>query len=182
MTEIKDDLLMKVFNTFKLSDSTLIGIGLVGPEDEDRLLSGFRKLSQQSKLYRFHFSKQELSKNEKKYLLNIDNFNHLAIGAVDLDKSYDVGIGLARYIREKEDPTRAEAAITVIDEYQNKGIGTYLFKELIVHANKNGVRTLTSYVLKENAKMIKILDNIGFKVKEDCGNQYRIEVNVPDNS
>ena len=182
MTEIQDDLLMKVFNTYKLSDSTLIGIGLVGPEDEERLLSGFRKLSQQTKLYRFHCSKSELSKKEKDYLLNIDNYNHLAIGAVDLDKSYDVGIGLARYIREKEDPTRAEVAITVIDEYQNSGIGTYLFKELLIYANKNGIKTLTSYVLKENAKMIRILDKFGFKVKEDCGNQYQIEINVADNS
>ena len=50
MTEIKDDLLMKVFNTYKLSDCTLIGIGFVGPEDEQRLLNGFRKLSQQTKV------------------------------------------------------------------------------------------------------------------------------------
>jgi len=181
MTGTKDELLMKVIRTYKLSDSTLIGIGLVGPEDEKRLVSGFKKLSDQTKMYRFNCSKNELSRKEKDYLLNIDNFNHLAIGAVDLDKSYDVGIGLARYIREKEDPTRAEVAITVIDEYQNKGIGTYLFKELFIYADKNGVRTLTSYVLKENIKMIRILDKIGFKIKEDCGNQYRIEVNVPDN-
>ena len=178
---MENELLQKVLSRYKLIDGTTIGIGFVGPEDEQRLLSGFRKLSQLTKLYRFNCSKKDLSKKEKDYLLNIDNFNHLAIGAVDLDKSYDVGIGLARYIREKEDPTRAEVAITVIDEYQNKGIGTYLFKELFIYANKNGVRTLTSYVLKENVKMIKILDKIGFKVKEDCGNQFRIEVNVPDN-
>ena len=132
MTEIKDDLLMKVITTYKLSDSTLIGIGLVGPEDEKRLVSGFKKLSDQTKMYRFYCGKNELSRNEKEYLLNIDNFNHLAIGAVDLVKSHDVGIGLARYIRDKEDPTRAEVTITVIDDYQNKGIGIYLFKELFI--------------------------------------------------
>jgi len=179
---MENELLQKILSRYKLTDGTTIGIGFVGPEDEKRLLSGFKKLSQQTKLYRFHCSKQELSNKEKDYLLNIDNVNHLAIGAVDLDKSYDVGIGLARYIREKEDPTRAEAAITVIDEYQNKGIGTHLFKELLIHADKNNVKTLISYVLKENLKMIKILDKLGFKVKEDIGNQYRFEVNVVDNS
>ncbi|MBT8386020.1 MAG: GNAT family N-acetyltransferase, partial [Ignavibacteria bacterium] len=91
-----------------------------------------------------------------------------------------VGIGLARYIREKEDPTRAEVAITVIDEYQNSGLGTYLFQELLIYAKKNGIRTLASYVLKENVKMTRILDKFGFKLKEDSGNQYRIEVNVAD--
>ena len=176
-----NELLQKILSRYKLTDGTTIGIGFVGPEDEQRLLSGFKKLSQLTKLYRFNCSKVNLSRKETDYLLNVDNYNHFAIGAVDLDKSFDVGIGLARYIREKEDPTRAEVAITVIDEYQGKGIGTYLFKELFIYANKNGVRTLTSYVLKENVKMIRILDKIGFKVKEDCGNQYRIEINVPDN-
>jgi len=178
---MENDLLLKILNKHKLTDGTTIGIGFVGPEDEQRLLSGFRKLSQQTKLYRFHCSKQELSNKEKDYLLKIDNYNHFAIGAVDLGKSHDVGIGLIRYIRCKDDPTRAEVAITVIDEYQNKGIGTYLFKELFIYADKNGVRTLTGYVLKENVKMIRILDKIGLKVKEDCGNQYRIEVKVPQN-
>ena len=153
-----DDLSMKVQSTFKLSDGTIVGVGLAGPEDEERFLRGFRKLSQKSRFLRFHFDKQELSKSEKNYLLNIDNVNHLAIGAVDLSKSHNVGIGLARYIREKENPTRADAAITVIDEYQNKGIGTYLFRELIIHADKNRVRILTSFVLKENNRMIKILE------------------------
>jgi acetyltransferase len=180
MKKMENELLLKILNRYKLTDGTTIGIGFVGPEDEERLLSGFKKLSPQTKLYRFHCSKQELSKNEKNYLLNIDNVNHLGIGAVDLDKSYDVGIGLARYIKEKEDPTRAEAAITVIDDYQNRGIGTYLFKELLVYANKNGIRTLTSYVLKENLKMIRILDKFNYIVKEDLGDQYRIEVNAAD--
>lgn len=181
MTEIKDDLMLKVFNTLKLSDNTHIGIGLVGPEDEKRLVSGFKKLSDQTKMYRFNCSKNELSRKEKEYLLNIDNFNHLAIGAVDLNKSIDVGVGLARYIKEKEEPTRADAALTVIDEYQNKGIGTYLFKELLIYAAKNDVRTFASYVLKENVKMIRILNKFDFKIREDCGNQYRIEVKVPQN-
>lgn len=38
MTEIKDDLLMKLLNTYKLSDSTFNDVGLVGPEDEKRLV------------------------------------------------------------------------------------------------------------------------------------------------
>ena len=72
-------------------------------------------------------------------------------------------------------------AITVIDEYQNKGIGTYLFKELLIYADKNGVRTFASYLLKKNVKMIRILDKFDFIIKEDSGNQYRIEVKVPHN-
>jgi len=181
MTETKDDLLMKVVSTFNLPDGTLVGVGLVGPEDEKRLVSGFKKLSLQTKMYRFNCGKNELSRKEKDYLLNIDNHDHFAIGAVDLNGSHDVGIGVIRYIRYKTESGKAEVAITIIDEYQNKGIGTFLYKEMLGYASRNNIRILENFVLKENRVMIRVLEKIGGEIKEDCGNQYRIEVNVPEN-
>jgi len=182
MIEIKDDLLLKVKRTFKLANGTLVGVGLVGPEDEKRLLSGFNKLSDRSKLYRFNYGKNELSSKEKDYLLNIDHQNHFALGAVDLNKSYDVGIGLIRCIRYKNEPEKADVAITIIDEYQNMGIGTFLYEEMLNYASKKNVRILENFVLKENSIMIRVLEKLGGKIKEDCGNQYRIEIKVADNS
>ncbi len=179
MPNNKGELLMKVIRTYKLSDDTIIGIGLVGPEDENRLISGFRKLSDKSKMFRFNCGKADLTKKEREYLLNVDNVNHFAIGAVDLSKSYDVGIGLARYIKDKNDLTRAEVAITIIDEYQGNGIGTFLFKELINYAAKNNIKILTGYILKENVRMMKILSKYDCETREDCGNQYCIFIKVP---
>lgn len=34
--------------------------------------------------------------------------------------------------------------------------------------------------MKENTTMLKILEKIGGKIKDSSGNQYRIEVNLPE--
>jgi GNAT superfamily N-acetyltransferase len=36
------------------------------------------------------------------------------------------GVGIARYIRDAEDPQAAEVAVTVLDHWQRRGLGTEL--------------------------------------------------------
>ena len=103
----QNNLLGRILNRYELADGTIIGTGFVVPEDADRLVRGYKKLSLKTKMLRFHYGKNKLSTYEKEYLVNVDNFDHLAIGAVDLDKSFDVGIALIRYIRDKTDPSKA---------------------------------------------------------------------------
>ena len=175
----QNDLLHRLLNKYKLDDGTIIGTGFVVPEDADRLVRGYKKLSLKTKMLRFHYGKNDLSTYEKEYLVNVDNYNHLAIGAVDLDKSYDIGIALIRYIRDETDPTKAEVALTVIDEYQNRGIGIHLYNEMLEHAYKNGIKLLVNCVMKENTTMLNILEKIGGEIKDSSGNQYLIEVKLP---
>jgi len=175
----QNNLLQRILNEYELADGTLIGTGFVVPEDVDRLERGYKKLSLKTKMFRFHYGKNNLSTYEKEYLVNVDNYNHLAIGAVDLDKSYDIGIAVIRYIKDETDPTIAEVALTVIDEYQNKGIGIHLYNEMLEHACKNGIKLLVNCVMKENTTMLNILEKIGGEIKDSSGNQYLIEVNLP---
>lgn len=179
MVELQEDLKLKMVKFLTLQDGTTIAIGLAGPEDKQRLVEGFSKLSLQTRLYRFHCGKNNLSTTEKDYLLNIDNYNHLAIGAVDIDKNQDVGIGMIRYIRNKDDPWKAEVALTVIDEYQNKGIGTLLYNEMLEYARKNRIKLLVNCVMKENTTMLNILKKFGGEIIDSSGNQYRIEIKLP---
>ena len=176
----QNNLLQRILNKYKLVDGTIIGTGLVLPEDADRLVRGYKKLSLRTKMFRFHYGKNQLSSYEKDYLVNLDNYNHLALGAVDLSKSYDVGIAVIRYIRDETDPTKAEVALTVIDEYQNRGIGFHLYNEMLEYACKNGIKLLVNCVMKENTTMLKILEKIGGVVKDSLGNQYRIEVKLSE--
>lgn len=176
----QSNLLQRILNKYELADGTIIGTGLVVPEDSERLLKGYNKLSLKTKMFRFHYGKNKLSDYEKDYLVNVDNYNHLAIGAVDLNKSHDVGIALIRYIRDKNDPSKAEVALTVIDEYQNKGIGTHLYNEMLEYASKNGIKLLVNCVMKENTALLNILEKICGKIVDSSGNQYIIEVKLPE--
>ncbi len=175
-----NNLLQRLLNRYELADGTIIGTGFVVPQDAERLARGYKKLSLKTKMLRFHYGKNKLSTYEKEYLVNVDNFDHLAIGAVDLDKSYDVGIALIRYIRDKSDPAKAEVALTVIDEYQNRGIGTLLYNEMLEYARKNKIKLLVNCVMKENTTMLNILEKIGGEIIDSSGNQYRIEVKLSE--
>ncbi len=176
----QNDLLQRLLNRYELADGTIIGTGFVVPQDAERLARGYKKLSLKTKMLRFHYGKNKLSTYEKEYLVNVDNYNHLAIGAVDLDKNYDVGIAVIRYIRDETDPAKAEVALTVIDEYQNRGIGLHLYNEMLEYAFKNGIKLLVNCVMKENTTMLNILEKIGGEIVDSTGNQYRIEVKLPD--
>ncbi|MFC2094361.1 GNAT family N-acetyltransferase [Bacteroidota bacterium] len=176
----QSNLLGRILNKYELADGRIIGTGLVLPEDADRLVRGYKKLSLKTKMFRFHYGKNQLSSCEKDYLVNVDNYNHLALGAVDLSKSYDVGIAVIRYIRDETDPTKAEVALTVIDEYQNRGIGIHLYNEMLEHACKNGIKLLVNCVIKENTTMLNILKKFGGEIVDSSGNQYRIEVELPE--
>jgi RimJ/RimL family protein N-acetyltransferase len=176
----QNSLLQRILNKYELADGTIISTAFVCPEDADRLVRGYKKLSLKTKMLRFHYGKNNLSSYEKDYLVNVDNYNHLAIGTVDLNNSYDVGIAVIRYIRDETDPTKAEVALTVIDEYQNRGIGIHLYNEMIEYACKNGIKLLINCVMKENTAMLKILEKIGGELKDSSGNQYRIEVKLPE--
>ncbi len=168
---------MKIIGTIKLNGHSFY-LGLMTIKDKELLQEGFKKLSLLSKTYRFHRPKATLTENDINYFLDIDNYDHLAIGAIERrgDKKY--GIGLIRYIREKNNPDCAEVGLTIIDDYQHKGLGTELYKKLLFYAKKNGLKTLINYVLNDNIFMIKLLKKFNSVSKKEMGGITKIIVTV----
>jgi ribosomal protein S18 acetylase RimI-like enzyme len=122
------------------------------------LEQGLTLLSPASRRYRFNFSFKEFTKQDLHYLTHIDNKNHLAIAARHrhgLDAGYP-GMGVGRYIRLPEKRNCAEIAITVMDDYQSRGLGTVLFCLLAHYAMENRITYLCGYVQAENTAMLKL--------------------------
>lgn len=145
----------------KLNDGTPILMRLVKPEDKKKLAEGFSKLSPQSKRFRFAVPLCRLRPDQLTYLTEIDNENHLAFGVLDLSCADKPGIAVARYVRLENDPSCAEIAVTVIDEYQNKGLGTKLIIALAQAAQYFGITRFLGYVLYDNRGMLKLLKRFG---------------------
>lgn len=164
--------------TFRLKDLCCVRLGLIGPEDRQRFLNGFERISARTNINRFHTFKKRFSETELRYLLVIDNISHLAIGAVDCQRP-DIGIGLARYIRHKQDPDMAEAAIVVIDEYQGKGLGKLLYSELMQLAIENGINRLHNFVGKDNRSMLALLDQFGARKVAEHEHEYEFVIDLP---
>jgi ribosomal protein S18 acetylase RimI-like enzyme len=142
-----------------LHDGTPVYIRLVTASDKDRLRAGFDRLSPQSRYARFMAPKASLSDDELRYLCELDQENHFAIGAIrdDGDGRDAVGLGIARFIRLSDPPNTAEAAIAVADEAQHQGLGKLLFLRLVAAATERGIERFRCEVLASNASMAGLI-------------------------
>ena len=111
-----------------LRDGPTVLIRPVRPVDARLLADGFARLSARSRQLRFLTPKKELSPAELCYSTDVDHHDHEALGA--LDHPGGRGAGVARYIRDADDPQAAEIAVTIIDDWQGRGLGPELVAPL----------------------------------------------------
>jgi len=107
---------------------------------------------------RFLARKDQLSAAELRYLTDVDHHDHEALGA--LDRAGGRGVGVARYIRDAGDPHAAEIAVTIVDDWQGRGLGTELLTRLSARARCEGIHRFTALVADDNVAMAALLQNM----------------------
>ena len=162
-----------------LRDGTRVLIRMVEPDDKDGFVEGFSRLSPRSRYLRFHTGLEELSEQQLAYLTEVDGVDHVAWVALDLDAPDRPGIGVARFVRLADEPTVAEAAVTVLDAYQGRGLGTVLLEVLAGAAVRRGVGTFRAYVLGENRTMLRVLESLGPTCTRREHDMHEIDVTLP---
>jgi RimJ/RimL family protein N-acetyltransferase len=70
-------------------------------------------------------------------------------------------VGIARYIRQPGDPQTAEIAVTVVDGWQGRGVGTELIRRLSRRAWRAGVRRFTAVATADNVAAVRLLRTLG---------------------
>lgn len=146
-----------------LRDGTRVVLRLLCPEDKPLLEAGFNALSPESRYARFLTPKPTLSEDELRYLTEVDQEDHFAMGAVLEDgdgAGNPVGLGVARFIRLPALHATAEAAIAVADEAQHKGLGKLLFLRLCAAAAERGIERFRCEVLGINNSMAALIATI----------------------
>jgi RimJ/RimL family protein N-acetyltransferase len=119
---------------------------------------GFARWSDRPRRLRFLSPKQALSPAELGYFTDVDHHDHEALGA--LDHADGRGVGIARYVRDAADPQAAKIAVTVIDDWQGRGLGTELVAQLSDRARSEGIRRFTALVAADNPAMTRLLRNV----------------------
>jgi len=142
-----------------LRDGSELVIRPVQPDDAALVAEGFAGLSPQSRQHRFLSVKRELSPQELRYFTEVDHHDHEALGAISQIDGR--GVGIARYIRDPERLDSAEIAITILDSWQGRGLGTVLLSRLADHARQAGTRCFTALVAADNVAMAALLDSVG---------------------
>jgi RimJ/RimL family protein N-acetyltransferase len=162
-----------------LRDGSVVLIREVQAADAPLLADGFARLSHHSRELRFLTGKPSLTAAELRYLTEIDHHNHEALGA--LNPADGRGLGVARYIRDTKDPESAEVAVTVVDDWQRRGLGTELLDRLAERARQEDIRRFTALVAADNDAVAGLLDEgiVGVHVINRESGTVEYEIALP---
>jgi GNAT superfamily N-acetyltransferase len=126
----------------------------IAPDDKDRLSAGVAALSPESAYGRFLTGKSSLTSSELRYLTEVDGVDHIAL--VVLHGIQLVAVG--RIVRDQTQPDTAELAVLVCDEWQRRGIGRTLTRELTL---RSGVDRVAGTMLATNRAALALMRGIG---------------------
>jgi RimJ/RimL family protein N-acetyltransferase len=159
-----------------LRDGSRVLIRQVRSTDAPLLADGFGRLSARSRWMRFMMAKPELSAAELRYFTDVDHHDHEALGA--LDQASGRGVGIARFVRDADDPRAAEIAVTVVDDWQGRGLGAVLLARLSDRARQEGIRRFTALAASGNLAIVRLLAKMGADlVHSEAGTlEYEVEL------
>lgn len=160
-----------------LRDGTELHLRPVLPGDNERTLRGPVQFSSET-FYRRFQSTRTPTPALMAYLFEVDYVDHFVWVLTD-GKAVDAPIVAdARYVRD-ETQTAAEIAFIVGDDYQGRGIGSFLMEAIVVAARSEGIRRFTARVLADNLPMRSILNRYGAQWHRDDLGVVTTDFDVP---
>lgn len=159
-----------------LKDGTQVSIRPIHPTDEPRMRTLFYNLSQETIYYRFMQHMQSIPRKQILDMTYIDPRTEVAILATVPEAFGEDIIAVARYYLDVK-TNRAEVAFVVQDQWQRKGIGTFLLNHLIKIARRSGITGFTAEVLRANRPMQTVFNRANCKVQSQLqGDVYHYDL------
>ena len=149
-----------------LRDGTEIFFRPVKPTDEPALSEMMYSLSEESIRTRYMAHTIVFPHRDIQRLTNIDYRQDIAIVGVIPDVSGEDIVAIAQYFLDPQTQA-AEVAFLVQDEWQQKGMGTFLLDYITQIAKQRGVKKFYAKVLPTNEPMLAIFHNSGYKVNTE---------------
>jgi len=157
-----------------LRDGTEIFFRPIKPTDEPALAEMLYSLSDQSVTTRYLARTVAFPHRQIQHLTNIDYKKNFAIVGVVPSASGEEIVAIAQYFLDPQTQA-AEVAFLVLDEWQQKGMGTFLLDYITQIAKQRGVKRFYAKVLPKNKPMLAIFHNSGYKVNTEFdGDLYSI--------
>ena len=141
----------------------------IGPRDRAREVDIISKFSEHSRYLRFFSGAPTLPDAVIDRLVDVDGFNHIAWGALDLDTAGAPLMGVVRAVR-RAGTHEADLAMGVLDCHHGKGLARLLMAAVVHDAIAAGITVFTAEMLAENAPARKLFQAIGGKAAGRDGN------------
>ena len=133
----------------------------IRPDDADRLVAFYSRVSPDSKYKRFFAPYPSLSERDVERFTNVDHTDRVAF-VVTLGPDI---VGVGRF--DKVSDSDAEVAFLVEDSQQGRGVAQLLLEHLAQAGRERGVARFVAEVLPENARMIRTFRDAGYSVADD---------------
>ncbi len=143
----------------------------IRPEDEPKMVRFHEKLSEQSVYLRYFRAFKLDQRVEHDRLTRIcyvdyDRAIVLVVEWTDPETGQQEIVAVARLTR-LANPTEAEFAMLVRDDFQRRGVGTQLLQNLLAFGRDEGIKRVVAWMLPENRGMIEISEKLGFTMSRD---------------
>jgi GNAT superfamily N-acetyltransferase len=149
-----------------LRDRSHVLIRPITPQDRDAERAFVEALTSQSRRFRILGQVGRPSERLAERLTPLDSEHQATFVAVTTEDAHDRIVGISRYSTDA-DGLRCECAVTVDDDWQNKGLGTLLMRHLIEVARRRGIRSMYSIDSAENVAMTDLAVFLGFRTRID---------------
>jgi acyl-CoA hydrolase/GNAT superfamily N-acetyltransferase len=169
--------------TLKLNDGKVVEFRPLLPSDEFAYRNFFYSL-QEKTIYMRYFYKMRTFSHEvvQKQWSSVDYHKNMSILGLVQKGGHKEIMAIGSYARESDD--RAEVAFVVREDFQNKGIASYLIEILEKIARENQYTSFCATVLRENSAMIRVFKNKfqNAKISYSGGSDLRIEMDFSDSA
>ena len=160
-----------------LNDGTPVRVRAIHPEDLELERRFIEALSPTSRRFRFLETMRTPSAALLKQMTVIDPSKDAAYVALLGTGTQTTEIGVARFSAQA-DGQDCEFAVTVSDEWQNKGLGTLLMQRLIDVARTRGIKTMHSNDAADNTRMRQFADHLHFQHQRDPDDATLVQYSV----
>ncbi|MGC8658107.1 MAG: GNAT family N-acetyltransferase [Desulfomonilaceae bacterium] len=138
-------------------------IRAVRPTDETMLRDLFYNLSESSIYFRYFSPKRSMPHKNLQSYVNLKEDEGVSIVVTTGPRENRKMIAEARYMVEPGDGF-ADTAFMVDENYQGRGIATYLLNYLIEIAKERGLKGFKADVLFSNQPMLKVYEKVPFRI------------------
>jgi GNAT superfamily N-acetyltransferase len=159
--------------TETLRDGSQVVVRPLAQADREAERAFIEGLSPESRHFRFLCTIGHPTEALLDTLTHVDQLHKVAFAAVVPEGAHERIVGVSRYTTDR-DPRHAECAVTVADEWQDKGLGTALMRHLIEFAKAHGVVHMRSVDAADNLRMRDLARFLGFHVRVDASDASQV--------
>jgi len=149
--------------TVTLKDKQQVFMRPIKPADEPMMKEMFYSFSERTRYLRFHGPMKSFPHARLQVFCNVDYDQEMTLICVVGQPGEEDVVALGCYIHDQGSNT-AEVAFSVRDDWQNKGLGSHLFKKLVDIGRERGINTFHAEVLTENLPMLNVFHHSGCTV------------------